>query len=102
MKIPVIIEPLPGNRFRARSGEPLPLTAEGESRPDALKNLGLLISRHLAASKAELAELEVSGVTDNPWDLYAGVLPKDDPVVQEWLEIMQENRRKADEDPDLP
>ena len=29
MQIPVLIEPVAANGFRARSGEPLPLTAEG-------------------------------------------------------------------------
>jgi hypothetical protein len=37
---------------------------------------------------------------DNPWLRMAGTLDPNDPLVQEWIEIMKENRRKADEDPD--
>jgi hypothetical protein len=102
MQIPVLLEPIPGNRYRARSGEPLVLSAEGRTRAEALHNLELLVSQRLAASQAEIAHIDVSAVSENPWRLYAGSLPKDDPMVQEWIQIMEENRRKADEDPELP
>ena len=34
MEIPVLLEPLPSGGFRARSGDPLELTAQGDS-PDS-------------------------------------------------------------------
>ena len=35
----------------------------------------------------------------NPWAYAAGIF-RNDPSFDEWVEIMRENRRKADEDPD--
>jgi hypothetical protein len=32
---------------------------------------------------------------------FAGMFNPNDPLVQEWLQIMAENRRKADDDPDV-
>jgi hypothetical protein len=37
---------------------------------------------------------------DNPWLRKIGFLNPNDPMVQEWIEIMKENRRRFDEDPD--
>ena len=34
----------------------------------------------------------------NPWTQLIGMFPNDDPVVEEWLEIMAE-RRNSEEDP---
>jgi len=36
----------------------------------------------------------------NPWAKTAGIF-RDDPLFDEWVEIMRENRRKADEEPEL-
>jgi hypothetical protein len=36
----------------------------------------------------------------NPWLRIVGILDHDDPLVKEWIEIMRENRKEADEDPD--
>jgi hypothetical protein len=37
---------------------------------------------------------------DNPWLQMAGMIDLEDPLVKEWIQILEENRRKADEDPD--
>ena len=47
MKIPVLIEPVAGNGYRAKSGEPLPLAAEGATRDEAIQKLRDLIDRTL-------------------------------------------------------
>jgi len=36
MNIPILIEPVPGNGFRSRGGEPFALSAEGETRAQVL------------------------------------------------------------------
>ena len=66
----------------------------------------------LVASSAVLALLssvilvEVTQVTvpdtgpGNPWIEFAGMF-KDDPYFDEWQEAIAENRRKADQDPDI-
>jgi hypothetical protein len=43
---------------------------------------------------------EQSAGEENPWLRMAGMWDKDDPLVQEWERIMNEERRKADADPD--
>ena len=48
MQIPVLIEPVAPNGFRARSGEPLGLTAEGATREEALQKLRELVTRRIA------------------------------------------------------
>jgi hypothetical protein len=98
MKIPVLIERIAANGYRARSGEPFVLTAEGATRDDALNNLRRLMDAKLH-NGAELAEVSV-GEQENPWLSPVGFLPANDPLVDEWIETMKENRRKLDEEPD--
>lgn len=97
MQIPVLIEPVAGNGYRAKGGEPFALTVEGATREEALGKLRELIESKLDAG-AEIVHLNVPD-SDNPWLRMAGTLDKDDPLVKEWKQIMEENRRKADEDP---
>jgi len=49
MEIPVLLEPLPSGGFRARSGDPLELTAQGDSPDSALRNLRDLIETRIAS-----------------------------------------------------
>jgi predicted RNase H-like HicB family nuclease len=101
VEIPVLIEPVAGNGYRAKSGEPLPLAAEGATRDEALRKLRELLQERLHAG-AEVAALEVPGPSvPNPWVEFAGMF-KDDPYFDEFVEAMAENRRKMDADPDVP
>ena len=97
MRIPVLIEPVAGNGFRARSGEPLPLTAEGSTRQEALQRLHELFRSRIQAG-AELTSLEV-GQLENPWARGAGMF-KENPLFEEWQQAMAENRRREDEEPE--
>jgi hypothetical protein len=96
MQLSVLIEPVPANGYRARCGEPLPLTAEGATPEEALQKLRELVQSRLTGG-ARLVTLEVPD-GDNPWRQYAGMF-KDDPLFEEVLQIMAEQRRQADEDP---
>jgi hypothetical protein len=98
MELPVLLEPIDGTGFRARSGEPLVLTAEGSTKREALQNLQLLISKRLAQG-AELVSLEFP--PPNPLMMMAGSL-KDNPLYDEWVEAIEEYRRKVDEEDGLP
>ena len=42
-----------------------------------------------------------SSVRDHPWIKMAGIWNEDDPLVKEWEEVMEENRRRANQDPDF-
>jgi hypothetical protein len=100
MEIPVLIEPVAGNGYRASGGSPFTFAAEGATREEALRNLSELIKAKLG-SGSRVALLEVP-VEENPWVAMAGMWDKDDPLVQEWKQIMAENRQRKDADGDQP
>jgi predicted RNase H-like HicB family nuclease len=98
MQIPVLIECLDGNGYRARGGEPFALAAEGRTPQEALSNLRGLIQGKV--NQGEIVSLEVPA-RDHPWLKMAGMWEENDPLVREWVEIMAENRRRVDEEPDV-
>lgn len=93
-----MIEPIGNNGFRAKSGEPLPLRAEGATRDEALKKLRDLILSQMQKG-AQIVPLEVAS-EDNPWLAMAGIFDPNDPLVQDWKEAMAEYRQKVENDPD--
>ena len=96
-----VIEPVAGNGFRATSGSPLVLNAEGATRDEALANLRQLVRQRLDEG-LEVATLEVADrVGGNPWVEFAGMF-KDDPLFDDWQQAIAENRRRIDEDPSIP
>jgi hypothetical protein len=97
MQIPVLIEPVAGNGYRARSVFPVAITAEGRTDTEALQNLRERIQGQLAAG-ARITCLDFP-VEEHPLARSAGIFQPGDPLVQEWKEIMAENRRKGDENP---
>ncbi|MCI0462636.1 MAG: hypothetical protein L0Z62_37280 [Gemmataceae bacterium] len=98
MQIPILIEPVAGNGYRAVGG-PSALTAEGATAEEALENLQGLLGSRLAAG-ARLVMLEVPGA-ENPWQKLAGMY-HDDPLFDEWRQAMADYRRQVEEDPDSP
>jgi hypothetical protein len=100
MQIPVLIERIGGNGYRAKGGEPFALSVEAPTREEALGKLREAIESSLRAG-AEVVTLEVP-TPANPWLRGAGMFDPDDPLVKEWIEIMEENRRKDEADPDYP
>ena len=97
MRIPVLIEPVARNGFRARGIEPFAVSAKGATREEALAKLRAIIEDRLK-NGAELVELEV-GPPSNPWMEFAGMF-KDDPWIEDWKRSIEEFRKKMDEDPD--
>jgi hypothetical protein len=99
MQIPVLIEPVARNGFRAKGVEPFAVSAKGATREEALAKLRAKIEKRLKKG-AEIVGLEVSG-EPHPLARFAGMF-KDDPDFQEVLDIIAENRKKMDADPDVP
>ena len=97
MQIPVLIEPVDGNGYQAR---PFPFTANGATPEEALENLRHLLQRKIGAG-AKIVQLSVPE-EENLRSRMAGIWKEDDPLVEEWKQIMEENRRKAEEAPDYP
>jgi hypothetical protein len=100
MDIPILIELLPEGRFRATSGPPLALSAEGETQPEAVRGLKDLLQARLEAG-AWLDVISLPSAVENPILRSAGIFSDKDPAVQEWLDIMAENRRAMDEEEGL-
>jgi predicted RNase H-like HicB family nuclease len=95
MRISVLIEPVPGNGYRARGSEPLGLIAEGATRDKALQKLRELIDERVAAG-AEIVSIDLpEQKTSHTWLPYAGMM-KDDSLVEEWKQAMAEYRRQVD------
>lgn len=101
MQIPILIEPVAGNGFRSRGGEPFALSAQGATREEVLEKLREQFHAQLRDG-AEMVTLDVAERPfSNPWLEFAGMF-KDDPYFDEWQGAIAENRRRMDEDPEIP
>ena len=94
MQIPITIEPLGTNRFRAEAPPPFNVSAEGQSSSEAVENLRLEIERE-ADNGRRIVVLDVQLPGENPWVKFAGHL-KDDPLFEEWQAAVTEYRAKRD------
>lgn len=99
MGIPVIIEPVMGNGFRATGagGLSVGLAAEGATAAEAIDRLAEQVRSRLHAG-AKLTELSVIA-SEAPWKEDAGYL-RDDPLFEPWCEAIVAHRNKLDEDPE--
>jgi len=99
MKIPGLIEKVPGNGFRATGGEPLSLCAEGPTRDEAISRLEGLIAHRLALG-AEPIDLDVQSAKQHLTPVRGW--SDNDPIFDEWLQSMKDYRRQVEDDPDRP
>jgi predicted RNase H-like HicB family nuclease len=97
MQIPVLIEPIARNGYRAHSKEPFALSAKGATREEALAKLRAKIEGRLKKG-TEIVGLEI-GQPPHPWMPFAGMF-KDDPWIEDWKQSVEDYRRQVDEDPD--
>lgn len=95
MVIPVLVEQISGDHFRAVTGEPLSLEVEATTRDEALEKLRQLIDSRMAAG-AEIIEIPVRAKA-SPLAPFAGLL-RDDPLVEPWKQAMAEYRSQRDGD----
>jgi hypothetical protein len=98
MQISVLVEQVAGNGFRAQGAQPFGFSAEGATREEAITKVQQLCQDRLNGG-AEVVTIEI-GAPSHPWLPFAGMF-KDDPDFQDVLAIMEENRRKMDEDPNI-
>jgi hypothetical protein len=99
MQIPVLVERVKGNGYRARGAEPFAVSAKGATREEALAKLRAKIQSRLK-NGTEIVGIEI-GPQTHPLAEFAGMF-KDDPYFEDVLKIMAENRKLMDEDPDVP
>lgn len=96
MKVTVLIEPIPGNRFQALG--PLGLIAEGETQAEALQKLRNIFEDRLA-NGAKLMSVDIP-TEPHPLTKWAGTWKPDDPFIEEWKQAVQEYRQEVEDDPD--
>jgi predicted RNase H-like HicB family nuclease len=99
MQIPVLVKRLKRNGYRARGTEPFAVSARGSTREEALAKLRAKIQAHLKEG-TELVKLEI-GPDPAPSADGASIFSAEDPLVQEWIQIMAENRQSMDDNPDV-
>jgi hypothetical protein len=99
VEIPVLIEAVQGNGYRASTGQPLSLVGEGATWEEALAKLQQALQARLAAG-SQVVALQLPG-TEHPLAQFAGMY-KDNPLFDEWQEAIAENRRLEDEELGLP
>lgn len=100
MQIPVVIEQLAGNRFRAKSATAQAFVVEAETVEESL----LLWRERFAAvlpADAEVVQVEPAASSDHPLARFAGDL-KDDPLFDDWQAAIEEFRQARDRDDELP
>ena len=96
MQIPVLIERVKGNGYRARGTEPFAVSAKGSTREEALAKLRAKIETRLKKG-SELVGLDI-GPQPHPWMEFAGMF-KDDPRIEDWVQSMAEYRQQVEDDP---
>lgn len=99
MKLVILVETIEGGRFRATLPAPFVCTAEAMTREEAIRRLGEKVEARLR-SGTDVALLTIP-VKKSPWAELAGSIDLNNPIDQEWLEIMKENRRGEDQELNL-
>ena len=94
MQIPIVIESLPGNRFRAKSTTALPLMVEGNSAEESLR-LWRERFASMLPSDAEVVAVEQPASESHAFAKFIGTL-KNDRLVELWREGVAEYRRERD------
>jgi predicted RNase H-like HicB family nuclease len=97
MQIPVLIERVKGNGYRARGNDPFAVSAKGATREEALAKLRAKIQARLK-NGSEIVGLEV-GPQPHPLAEFAGIF-KDDPMFDDWQQAIADYRHQVDNDPD--
>ena len=96
MQIPVLVEPVNGNGYRARGKEPFAVSAKGATPAEALAKLRAKIQARLK-NGTQIVGLEV-GPEPHAWMEFAGMF-KDDPWIDDWVQSMAEHRQQVEDDP---
>jgi hypothetical protein len=95
MKIPILVEPIENDGYRATSGPPLAASAEGATREEALVRLREEIHRRMSDG-AIVMPLDITTTEEKP-SIWGFGMFKDNPLFDEWQAAIEEYRRKVDE-----
>jgi hypothetical protein len=99
VQIPILIEPIAGNGYRATGGQPLAMVVEAPTREEALARLREELRARLRDG-AEIVPLEIES-PPHPLAKFVGMF-KDDPLLKNWKKSMAAYRRQVDKDLERP
>lgn len=99
MQIPILIEKIEKNGYRATAGSLFDFTVEAPTRDEVLHKARTAIAEKIRAG-AEVVQLDLP--LDNPWLRQIGIQDPNDPFIQDFKAILEENRRAADETETCP
>ena len=98
MQIPILIEKIENNGYRASGGQPLALSAEGNTQDEALANLAAKLKDRLQSGVVVPLDLPVQ---THPLAEFVGMF-KGDPLIKSWKKSMKAYRKARDKDADKP
>ncbi|HEY7425561.1 MAG TPA: hypothetical protein VH682_15120 [Gemmataceae bacterium] len=97
MHVLILIEPIEEGRFRAKTGEPLGLSAEGKTEEKAAQHLKTILRERLQTGiRLALLDLE-NGSPATLAPLHLEPLPDNDWFFQTMREAIAENRQRENE-----
>lgn len=96
MQIPIVVETLGHDQYRAEAPAPFSLTAEGKSSAEAVQNLRARIEKEFSNGK-QIVMLDLTVDGENPWIQFAGHL-KDESFLSDFQAGLAEYRRQRDPD----
>lgn len=96
MQIPIVVEALGQNQFRAEAPAPFSVAAEGNSSAEAVQNLRARIEKEFSNGR-QVVMLEVAISQEPAWAKFVGHL-KDEPLFDEWQSAIEEYRQQRDVD----
>ncbi len=99
MQVPVLIERVEGNGYRARAGEPFGWSAEGATADEALSALKEVVTQKVAAG-AKIAAIDIPA-EGHPLMAYAGTW-KDHPLLDDWMQAIADYRQAVENDTERP
>jgi predicted RNase H-like HicB family nuclease len=98
MQVLILIEPIEGERFRARASEPFGVSAEGKTAEEAAQQLRTILRDRLqAGSRLALLDLGNELPTPTPAPLQLEAFPDDDWFFRTMREAIAENRQRENE-----
>lgn len=96
MQIPILVEALGQDQYRAEAPAPFSVAAEGKSSAEAVQNLRSRIEQEFSNGR-QVILLDVAIPNEPPWTKYIGHL-KDDPLFDQWQIAIRDYRKQRDVD----
>ena len=95
MNVHGLVEQIDKNRYRVTISQPVNLSAEGESREEAIEHLRQLADQRMTAG--QIVEIDLPSVPwTNPWVDSAGIW-RDHPDLDDYLANIARYRHQVDE-----